>query len=122
MAKLICDKCKNTYFKKIVVNQFHDYNGTINHSLPEVNIDDNIILYECLNRECCHIMTPTIGYNNPEEERELSTKLKGIIRGDLKALSDREKPLPKAIKPGQARTRGREESDPSNQGKFVRRY
>lgn len=122
MAKLKCDKCNNTYFKKVVVNEFHDYSGTINHTLPEVNVDDNIILYECLNRECGYIMTPTIGYNNAEEERNLAAKLKKIVNGDLEAMTDSERPLPKAIKRGQVGKREQGESDPSQHGRFVRRY
>ena len=118
MAKLKCE-CGNTYFKKVIVNEFHNYSGNIYGSLPEVDIDSNLVLYECINNQCRKILTPTLSYNSPQPDRDLTAKVEKIIEGDTSVIKDTA-PKGRAPRPGEVTRQELTRSDPSQLGKFVR--
>jgi hypothetical protein len=115
--KLTCSKCKNTYFKKIVVNEFENYNGTMYATLPEKNTDSDYKLYECI--ACRNIEVPTLSYTNSEDERKEAEKLKRIIEGTY--VAEPENPLSRRVAPGTLRKVNADEKEEiENHGKFVR--
>ena len=118
MAKLTC-KCGNTYFKKVIVNEFHNYSGHMYGTLPEVDVDSNIILYECINNECRKIVMPTLDYNTPQADRDLAKKLDSVVKGDVSVLQET-LPRGRRPRPGEVTRQENLPSDPSQHGRFVR--
>ena len=120
MAKLICRKkaCSSTHFKKVTINEFHDYSGSLFNNLPEVDIDNDIKGYECI---ACHTITfPTLDYTNPESDRKLLADLLLIVDGKGDQIEPKF-PKSKRLPHGTARVVEKETYDPSQHGKFVRK-
>jgi len=51
MATIKC-KCGNTYFARVMINQFKEHGASLYMSMHEVEPDHDIKIYQCL---CCKL-------------------------------------------------------------------
>lgn len=101
-----------------MINEFHDYSGSLFNNLPEVDIDNDVKGYECI--ACRTITFPTLDYTNPESDRKILADLMLIVDGRIDEVESK---LPKSrrVPQGSARVVEKETYDPRQHGKFVRK-
>ena len=115
MAKLKC-KCGNTYFAKVLVNQFNDLPTNLHSSLSEVDVDFDIKIYQCI--KCKEYILPPVSYYNMSDDlKKLYMKLTDIIAG--KDVPEERPIRRKQVAPGSAEFLSFEPKDPSTMGKFT---
>lgn len=120
MSKLICrvSGCGNTFFAKVNVNEFHDYGGSLYNMLPEVVPATDVKAYQCV--KCGSITLPTLDWSTPDADRKLAKQILDIADGkDVKPetkMNRSTRPVPGYMTP----VNDQRQSDPSQQGTFVR--
>jgi hypothetical protein len=117
--KLKCRKCSCTYFEKVMINEFHDYEGGLYGSLAEINPASDVRGYRCV--KCQTLNIPTLGYSSPQPDRELSKTLTDLSDGG-EVKPDRQTLRSRRIAEGSVGTVENENNtDPSVQGTFTRK-
>jgi len=116
MAAIKC-KCGNTYFARVLVNQFQDHPASLHSPMREVEPDHDIRLYQCL--LCKSYMMPPMNYfNSTEEDKELYAILQAALEG--KVLEKKTKHKPKRVHSGTVSFVGGDREDaPESHGKFI---
>ena len=110
--------CGNTYFIKVSVNEFHDRTSDLYQSLPEVEVDLDVKMYQCL--KCNKYKLSTIDYYGAsEDDKKLYQRLLDTIEG--REPKPEKATHPGSLQPGTMRPLRVQAGDPSNDGKFVRK-
>lgn len=77
--KLKCRKCTCTYFEKVLINEFYDYEGNLYSNLAEHNPATDVKAYRCV--KCQSLNMPPLSYSTPDVDRKLAAKLISLSDG-----------------------------------------
>jgi hypothetical protein len=77
--KLKCRNCTCTYFEKVLINEFYDYEGNLYSNLAEHNPATDVKAYRCV--KCQSLNMPPLSYSTPDADRKLAAKLTSLSDG-----------------------------------------
>jgi len=117
--KFKCRKCSCTYFEKVLINEFYDYEGNIYGNLPEQNPASDVRAYRCV--KCQSLNMPPLGYQTPAADNQLAAKLIKLSDGgdvELTPQIARSRRIAEGFL-GESNIQDENKKDPNKQGSFV---
>ena len=120
MSKLQCRKCTCTYFKKVNINEFYNYGGSLYNNLSEVKPTEDVKAYECV--RCGTTNLPTLDYMVAPSDRELADVILRTSDGEEVEVTPQ---IARSRRPTPGYTQTLDSqvntTDPSQVGTFVRK-
>lgn len=118
MSKLQCRKCTCTFFKKININEFHDYGGSLYNNLSEVKPMEDVKAYQCV--KCGAVNLPTLDYMVSAADRKLAEDILRTSDGEEVAVTPQIQRSRRVAAGYMTKVDEDRRNDPSQHGKFVR--